>query len=41
MYLQVRLAEQQPHIHSSLKLPEILVAGRVDFIICFWLASRS
>ncbi|XP_003381574.1 conserved hypothetical protein [Trichinella spiralis] len=30
-----------PHIHSSLKPPEIFAAGKVDFIICFWLASRS
>ncbi|KRY25437.1 hypothetical protein T03_6849 [Trichinella britovi] len=34
-------SSRQPHIYSSLKPPEILAAGRVDFIICFWLASRS
>ncbi|KRY33503.1 hypothetical protein T01_11613 [Trichinella spiralis] len=41
MYLQVRLAKVERIGHSSLKPPEILAAGRVGFIICFWLASRS
>ncbi|XP_003381573.1 hypothetical protein Tsp_07258 [Trichinella spiralis] len=41
IFLEKHHQGRPPHIHSSLKPPEIFAAGKVDFIICFWLASRS